>query len=109
PVELPAAVVGDDDAIRADAGRGARILRIEYALDDERSLPAGTDPIQILPADGGIEIDPEPAHVVIQAAGLAQDRLQIAEPVGTAMQAHVPHPTGLPECLQHPAQRRPRT
>src|ERR1700736_1258242 len=97
-------MVGHDDAISADVGSGARVLGIEYSLDDERSLPARADPIQVLPDDRGVKIGAEPTHVVIQATRLTQHGLQVAEPVRTAVQPHVPGPTGLAQGLQYSAQ-----
>jgi hypothetical protein len=45
----------------------ARILRIEYSLDDERTVPCLPQPIEIRPAYGGVEVGRQPAHVVVES------------------------------------------
>src|ERR1700738_4749844 len=97
-------MVGHHYAVGTDVGSGTRVLGIEYSLDDEGSFPARANPIQVLPVDRGVKIGAEPTHVVIQATRLTQHGLQVAEPVRTAVQPHVPGPTGLAQGLQHSAQ-----
>src|SRR5258708_4562573 len=101
-------MVGHDNAVSTDVGSGARVLRIEDSLDDEGPLPAGANPIQVLPGDRGVKIGAEPSHVVIQATRLTQDGLQVAQPMRTAVQPNVPGPTGFADCLQDSAQGSPR-
>src|SRR3546814_11278190 len=67
-VELAPAMVGHDDAVGADRRRLARILGVQYALDDERAVPRGANPVEILPLDRRVEIGAEPAHIIIEAA-----------------------------------------
>ncbi len=55
-VELPAAVIGDDDGGGTGAGRDPGIFHIEYALDDQLAGPQAADPLDILPAESGIEL-----------------------------------------------------
>src|ERR1035441_6978168 len=84
-----------DDAVSAYIGRGPGILRIQNTLDDQRPVPARSDPVKILPEDGRIEISAEPAHVVIKATGFTQHGLEIAELMRTAIYSHIPRPAWL--------------
>ncbi len=48
-VEMPAAVIGHDDAVGADRDRALGVLRMQDALDHERALPAVAQPRELLP------------------------------------------------------------
>src|SRR5665213_768672 len=98
-------MIRNDNAVGAYIGRGARIFGIKNTFDDQWPVPALTDPVQVLPQDGGIEIGTEPTHVVIETTGFAQHRLEIAELVRTAVQSHIPGPAWFSERLQQPPQR----
>src|SRR3546814_3177639 len=73
-------------------------------------VPRGANPVEILPLDRRVEIGAEPAHIIIEAAVPAEHGQQIAQPVWTAPQSHVPRPARLADRLEHAAQRpaRPR-
>ena len=60
-VELPPAMVGYDDGVRAVRRGFARIVGIKDALDDQRPVPLLAHPVDILPADRRIEIGVDPA------------------------------------------------
>src|SRR5262245_27436820 len=55
-VELPAAVIGDDNRIRASINRTPRILPIHNALQHKLSAPQPADPSDVVPGDGWIEL-----------------------------------------------------
>ena len=73
-VELAAAVVGHDDAVRAARGRFARVVGIENALDDQRALPLLAHPFDVLPGDARVEIGADPAHQVGERRARAEQR-----------------------------------
>jgi hypothetical protein len=58
-LELAAAVVADDDAVGAVRHCGARVGRVEDALDDERPVPVPAHPGQVGPGERHVHL---PAH-----------------------------------------------
>jgi hypothetical protein len=52
PVELPSAVVGDDDRARAGVDGAPCVVRDVDALDDDRSVPEHLDPLEVGPGHG---------------------------------------------------------
>src|SRR3546814_13837231 len=89
-VELAPAMVRHDDAVGADRRRLARILGVQYALDDERAVPRGANPVEILPLDRRVELGTEPAPIIIEAAVPAEHGQPTAQPVWTAPKSQVP-------------------
>ena len=75
-VELTAAVIRYDDALRAGLDRVPRILRIEHPLDDDWPVPFRTYPFEVGPRDRPVEVagDPQRAN--------AKRRMQEGIPVG---------------------------
>ena len=55
-VELPPSVVGDDHPVRSQVHHALGVVGVEDALHEQRSVPAGADPLQIVPADVGGEV-----------------------------------------------------
>ena len=98
-------MVRDHDAVRTERQRGARIVRFQDALDHHRAVPLVADPLQVAPADGRIEIVTQPADIVGQSGYLAAIGRDIAQVVRAAVQAHVPGPARVRDCLQHAPQR----
>ena len=93
-VELAAAVIGHDHAIRSRIGGGARIVGLEHALDEELAVPETAQPLDVLPGDGRIELRVDPGLVRVQVGRIGDDVRQAAEGVRLAEQAHVAHPAG---------------
>ena len=48
-VEMPAAVVGHDDAVGAERDRALGVLRMQDALHHEGALPAVAQPLELVP------------------------------------------------------------
>ena len=94
-------MIGHDDPVRAQRRRFARIVYVEDALDDERPVPQLTDLAEIAPLDRRIEVGTHPAHIVVEAAGVAEHGFQIAEPVRSTTDADVPRPAGPAHRLNH--------
>src|SRR5690606_14771763 len=59
-IELTAAVVGYHYTVGTKAHRIAGVFRIENALDHHRAVPEVTNPLQIFPGDGRIEVGTQP-------------------------------------------------
>src|SRR3546814_4684418 len=55
-IELPTAMVGEDDGTGAVVARLERIFRTKDTLDRKRSAPVARHPFKVLPTDGGIEL-----------------------------------------------------
>ena len=98
-------MVGDDDSVRAARRRFARVVGIEDALDDQRSLPRGAHPFDVLPGDARIEVTADPAHEVAHRRARAEQRLKVAECHRPSAKRHVPRPIGATEHLARAAQR----
>src|SRR5690606_37925613 len=82
-------------AVRAERDGLPRVLGVEDALDQKRTLPLRTDPVEILPCDRRVEVTPHPADVILEAAVLAEDGKQVAERMRTAAQTDVISPARL--------------
>ena len=72
------------------SGRGARVLGIKDALDDEWAVPMRANPFDVLPADGRIEIGMDPRLEVAQRGAFSDDGLKIAKADGAPANADVP-------------------
>ena len=48
-------MVGHHDGLRADLDRLAGVVRVEHALDYDRSLPQFAEPGHVVPGDGRVE------------------------------------------------------
>src|SRR3546814_4609575 len=56
------------------------------------ALPCGSDPLEISPFNGRVEVLRKPTHEVGQATVRPQNRRNIAEAMWPAANAHVPSP-----------------
>ena len=54
-VELPAAVIRDDDARRAVLRRENGVVRVEHALDDDRNRNRGGEPLEVAPVERRVD------------------------------------------------------
>ena len=72
PVELAAAVVGDDDRVGAGVDDGARVVDRLDALDDDRAVPRLAQPGEVGDRDGRVEDAVD--QVGDGAAGLGERR-----------------------------------
>ncbi len=61
-VELPPAVVGDDDRVGAGSEREPRILGIHYALEDQLAAPLAAEPLDVGPRELEIELAGDPVR-----------------------------------------------
>src|SRR5205814_3761108 len=59
-VELPPAMVGDDDRVDAQARGDLRVLGVEDALEDQLAAPELLHPLDVLPGERRIELPGDP-------------------------------------------------
>ncbi len=85
-------MVRHHEPIGANARSLARILRVEYALYDQRPRPLGADEIQILPRNRRIEILAHPAEEIIKPGPAFQDRRDVAELMRLPAYPDIPRP-----------------
>src|SRR3546814_1290405 len=67
------------------------------------ALPCGSDPLEISPFNGRVEVLRKPTHEVGQATVRPQNRRNIADAMWPAANAHIPSPAWLSHRLQQPA------
>ena len=53
-------MIGDDDRRGAGLGGDLRIVDVENALDDQLARPDAADPLDVLPAEGVVELGGRP-------------------------------------------------
>ncbi len=78
-VDLPAAVVGHDDAVHAGVGGAPRVRSRQDALDDDRAVPVLLQERQVVPGQRGVAEDlrvPQDGGLRILVDGLGQGRLE---------------------------------
>ena len=85
-VELPAAVIGDDERRRAGLGRALGVLHVEQPLEHQRARPQVPDPFDVLPAQRRIELSGDPCRERAHALHAAHMARQIAEGLALAAQ-----------------------
>src|SRR6267378_4311817 len=78
-VELPAAMVGDHDRVGAARGGDLRVLGVEDAFQDQLAAPPVLHPLDVLPAERGVELAGDPLRKRGQAAGVRDAAFEIAE------------------------------
>src|SRR5262245_12192164 len=57
PIQLPAAVVGNDDAVHAVLDRTLRIVRVQDAFEQDRQAGVLPQECQVIPCEAGIGVD----------------------------------------------------
>ena len=85
-VELPPAVIGDDERGCAGLGRGPGILDVENALEDELARPQAPDPIDVLPVQRRIELAGGPLRERVHVLHAPHVAGEIAEGLALALE-----------------------
>jgi hypothetical protein len=96
-VQLPAAVVGDDDAVDTSSHGLARILDVEDALQHDPARPVLAHPGQVLPGDARVELAVHPGLELGQAACVGYRCGQVAKHQGLALDRDVEQPLWMRE------------
>ncbi len=72
-------MVGDDDRVGAARGGDLRVLGVEDAFQDQLAAPPVLHPLDVLPAERGVELAGDPLRKRGQAAGVRDAAFEIAE------------------------------
>ena len=93
-VELPAAMVGDDEAVDAALDGQPGLVRMQHALEDQRPAPDLAQLLDILPGHRGIEQRRHAAGERADVGRLARPHI-VAEGDALQFAPHAPEPAGL--------------
>jgi hypothetical protein len=78
-VELPAAVIGHDDAVDTRGGGGLGVLDVEHALEHQLARPEAADPFDVAPAQRPVEILVRPRARLLDSDAALEIGLDIPE------------------------------
>src|SRR5262249_23675411 len=105
--ELAAAVIRDHDRIGAGVDGGARVVRVEDALEDELARPQASHPGDIAPGKSRDELTGDPLRKRRHVIADAQPSAEIAE-IAARRAQHAQNPARLAQHIERIGERQAR-
>jgi hypothetical protein len=104
-IQLPPAVIGDDDPVRRRVRSRSRVFRGHDALDDQLSRPQRTQPLDIPPRDRRIELGVDQCLVGFEVVRISDLVAEVSEPVRLPLDRHIEKPARTLQQLHRLGQR----